>query len=191
MRIFLIAAAFILFALPLRAEESAPLPPVAGFEVERYLGDWMEIASIPAWFQDHCASDTMASYGLDAESGLVTVLNSCRDESGEWDSADGYARFTGPRDEGGLEVTFLSIFGLPIWLISGDYVIVALDEDYGWSAVGHPSRDYAWILARETELPMETLLEIRERFAAAGYDTCRILTSPRKNEEARRPLCEL
>ncbi|MEJ1994659.1 MAG: lipocalin family protein [Limibacillus sp.] len=180
-----------LLAAPAAAEEDAPLKPVSGFDVTRYLGDWHEIASIPAWFQDHCASDTMASYGVEPESGLVTVLNRCRDEAGEWDAADGYARFTGPRDEGGLEVTFLSLFGTPIWLISGDYVVVALDEDYRWSAVGHPSRDYAWILSREPEMAEETIKEIAARFAAVGYDTCEILTSPRKEEEARRPLCEL
>ena len=179
-----------LFGAPAIAEE-APLPPVSGFEVDRYLGLWHEIASIPAWFQEDCVSDTSARYGLEPESGLVTVLNRCREESGEWDEADGFARFTGPRDEGGLEVTFLSIFGLPLWMIAGDYVVVALDEDYHWSAVGHPSRDYAWILARETELPLETLREIEARFAEAGYDTCEILTSPRKDQEARRPLCEL
>jgi apolipoprotein D and lipocalin family protein len=182
---FFLAAAF-----PARSEE-APLTPVAGFEIGRYLGLWHEIASMPAWFQDHCASDTTAQYGLAEEEGLVTVLNACRDEAGVLDSADGYARFTGPSDRGGLEVTFLDIFGEPLWLISGDYVVIALDEDYGWSAVAHPSRDYAWILARDPELPRETVKEIERAFAEAGYDTCAILTSPRKEEEARRPLCEL
>jgi apolipoprotein D and lipocalin family protein len=98
---------------------------------------------------------------------------------------------TGPSDRGGLEVTFVSILGEPLWLLAGDYIVIALDEDYRWSAVAHPSRDYAWILAREPVLPLETIEEIAGAFSAAGYDTCRILMSPQKAQEARRPLCEL
>ena len=188
----LLIAAFIFAAcMPLPGQaDDAPLAPVKGLEVERYLGKWHEIASIPAWFQDHCVSDTSATYGLTEDGETLTVLNACRDEDGEMDSADGYARFTGPRDEGGLEVTFVSILGFPVWLMSGDYVVIALDEDYRWSAVGHPSRDYAWILAREPALPPETLSQIEAAFAGVGYDTCEILMSPRNAEEARQPLCK-
>jgi len=56
--------------------EPPPLATVSGFEVERYLGDWHQIAAIPAWFQDDCAADTMARYAL-AEDGLIAVVNTC------------------------------------------------------------------------------------------------------------------
>lgn len=189
-RAFLLCLFLLTAAFPARSEEP-PLEPISGFDLQRYLGLWHEIASIPSWFQDHCASDTTARYGLAETEGMVTVLNACRDAEGVLDSADGFARFTGPADRGGLEVTFLSVFGEPLWLISGDYVVIALGEDYSWSAVAHPSRDYAWILAREPDLPSETIREITQVFAEAGYDTCAILTTPRIDEEARRPLCEL
>lgn len=32
------------------------------------------------------------------------------------------------------------------WPFSGDYWIVALDENYQWSVVSAPGRDYLWIL---------------------------------------------
>ena len=38
-----------------------------------------------------------------------------------------------------------------IWPFSVDYLIIDLDPDYRWLAVGHPSRDYFWILARERQ----------------------------------------
>lgn len=54
---------------------------------------------------------------------------------------------------------------------------MALDPDYRWSVVGHPSRDYAWILSRTPSLPTDTLRQLRERLSAVGYDTCRLIVT--------------
>lgn len=168
-----------------------PLEPVAGFAVERYLGTWHEIASIPAWFQRDCAADTTATYGPAPEDpAWIAVRNACRTAGGEEKVAIGRARFTGPADRGALEVTFLEPLGFRLWAAAGDYVVIALDPDYRWSLVGHPSRDYAWILAREPDLPDATLIALRGRLEAAGYDPCRLVLTgagPRRG----RSLCDL
>ena len=49
-------------------------------------------------------------------------------------------------------MAFFEVGGHWLWPIAGDYDVMALDPDYRWSLVGHPSRDYAWILAREPQL---------------------------------------
>lgn len=174
------------FAAPVLAAEVAP---VTGFDAARYLGRWHEIASIPAWFQRDCASDTSATYTLTPE-GELEVLNACRTAEGTMKEAEGRARFTQTPDVGALEVAFFSLFGQWIWPFAGDYVVIALDPAYRWSAVGHPSRDYGWILARETTLDTATLREIAGRFEAAGYDPCALLMASEAPGVARRPLCE-
>jgi apolipoprotein D and lipocalin family protein len=166
------------------------LTPVGDFSVERYLGTWHEIASIPAWFQDQCVAGTTATYTPAEAPGEIVVLNACDTAAGARDRALGRARFTGPTDEAALQVTFLSLLGRPLWFTAGDYVVIALDADYRWSAVAHPSRDFAWILAREPDLDRSVLARIERAYAAAGYDTCRLLMSPRQSGEPRRPLCE-
>lgn len=168
-----------------------PLEPVAGFTVERYLGTWHEIASIPAWFQRDCAADTTATYGPAPEDpAWIAVRNACRTASGEEKVAIGRARFTAPPDRGGLEVTFLQPLGFWLWALAGDYVVIALDRDYRWSLVGHPSRDYAWILARAPELADATLIELRGRLEAVGYDPCRLLVTAAGPSRGR-SLCDL
>jgi apolipoprotein D and lipocalin family protein len=159
------------------------LEHVDDFDLDRYLGTWHQVATIPAWFQDQCVGDAQADYALDADHpGLVTVTNSCRVESGATDVAEGRARFVGPPAEGQLEVTFLSLFGHWIWPVPGGYVVVELDPDYRWVLVGHPSRDYAWILARDRTLPDATLVRLRETLERNGYDSCRLLlTEPGRN----------
>lgn len=168
---------------------AAEVTPATGFDAARYLGRWHEVASIPAWFQRDCASDTTATYAL-APEGEIDVLNACRTADGTMKQAEGRARFTRGPDVGALEVAFFSILGLWVWPFAGDYVVIALDPEYRWSAVAHPSRDYGWILARESSLDVETLREIAGHFEAAGYDACALLMAAEAPGGARRPLCE-
>lgn len=176
---------------PGRADESGDVRPVTGLEVERYLGLWHEIAVIPNWFQEDCAAGTTATYGLAEDMAGITVLNSCLGEDGSRITAEGRARFTGPSDEGALEVTFVSLLGFWLWPLSGDYIVLALDPEYRWTAIGHPSREYGWILAREERLAPDVLKVVASRFQEAGYDTCTLLMSPREVGDPRTPLCEV
>ncbi len=178
-------------ASPGLAEEPAGVQPVSGFEVERYLGLWHEIAVIPNTFQADCVAGTTATYAPAGDVDGIEVVNSCLEADGVRTTAEGRARFTGSSERGALEVTFVSLLGNWIWLVSGDYIVIALDPDYRWTAIGHPSRDYGWILARDESLPPETLAAIRARFETAGYDPCALLLSPRSVGDPRTPLCEL
>ncbi len=179
-----------LVALVVLAGPAQALEPVRGFEVERYLGTWHQIATIPAWFQRQCAYGAGALYTPAEKPGRVGVLNSCRTEAGELDRVYGEARFIGATDVGALEVTFLRLFGAYRWFAAGEYLILALDPDYRWSAVGHPSLDFAWILARDTSLSPETLATIEAAYASAGYDTCRLILSAQRPGDFEQPLCQ-
>ena len=37
---------------------------VSEFEVRRYLGQWHQVAAIPAWFQSDCVAHTTANYAI-------------------------------------------------------------------------------------------------------------------------------
>ncbi len=176
---------------PARADAPGDVRPVSGFEVDRYLGLWHEIAIIPNQFQEDCVAGTTATYGLAEDIDGITVLNNCLEADGSRSAAEGRARFTGAPDEGALEVAFVSLLGFWLWPLSGDYIVFALDPDYRWAAIGHPSRDYGWILAREERLEPEVLKGIGSRFREAGYDTCALVLSPRVPGDPRTPLCEL
>lgn len=183
---FLGALALMTTTMPAAAQE---VRPVEDFDASRYLGTWHQIAAIPAWFQDQCAVDVTATYNGDDVEGRIRVLNACRTADGTLDQAIGRARFTESPDIGALEVTFVRLFGAWRWFAAGDYVVIALDEDYRWSAVAHPSRDYAWILARERTLDDTTLRAIEATYARAGYDTCRLLRTPLEPGDPATPLC--
>jgi apolipoprotein D and lipocalin family protein len=102
--------------------------------------------------------------------GDIDVLNRCRKGSldGEEKSALGRARVVDHSTNAKLEVSFFR----PFW---GDYWIIDLAEDYSYAVVGHPGRDYLWILARTPTMTEATYLGIVARLQAQGYETSRLV----------------
>lgn len=148
-----------------------PLPTVGAVDLSRYAGRWYEIASYPAWFQRRCAGGTTADYTPQAD-GSIRVVNRCRERSGRTVETVGRATVVPGSANAKLRVSF----GVPF--VTGDYWIIGLDRNYRWAFVGHPSRQYLWILARDPQLPPATLRQIKELAAALGYDPARLRFTP-------------
>lgn len=144
-----------------------PLATVAHVDLARYSGTWFEIASFPQRFQAGCVA-SRADY-TQAADGTVTVVNRCRDRrlDGPERTVTGTARVVDPATNAKLAVTFQ-------WPFRGDYWIVDLDPDYRWAVVGHPSRDYLWILSRTPHLDGPTYTAILGRLQQQGYETARL-----------------
>jgi apolipoprotein D and lipocalin family protein len=156
----------ILFSVVMFAQQNPPTT-VKHVDLKKYAGLWYEVAKIPNSFQDHCVKGTTAKYIL-MEDGEIKVINSCIDEDGEVDDADGLARIVDKKTNAKLEVSFFSIFGWrPIW---GDYWIIGLDENYQWAIVGTPSRKYGWVLSRTSKLDETTMNNIFNIIKNQGYD---------------------
>jgi apolipoprotein D and lipocalin family protein len=160
---------------------------VSNFEVKRYLGEWHQVAAIPAWFQSDCVANTAADYAL-GEDGLIEVVNSCETADGTRKNAEARGRFLNDPSDGRLEVTFVEVAGLWVWPAAGNYWIIGLDPQYRWAVVGQPSREFAWILARSRTLDAQTLRDIQHILEREAYDTCDLLlTVP--NQQGR--LCDV
>jgi len=152
-----------------------PPETVPRVDLNRYLGSWYEIASVPNRFQKHCRANTIARYAR-LEDGRIEVINSCRDASGATDIAQGVARIVDNRSNAKLEVSFVSLFG---WrLFWGDYWILGLAPDYNYAIVGTPDRRYGWILSRTPALNAESRERIDARLRAAGYDPSAFVDTP-------------
>ena len=142
------------------ASAQPPLHVVDDVDLDRYLGRWYEIASFPQWFQRGCVAST-ATYSRRPD-GRIDVVNECRDGSfdGELRRAEGIAWVTSEEESlAKLKVQFF-------WPFRGDYWIVDLDPDYRYAAVGHPSRDYLWILARTPTLDPIVYRALSDRLEA-------------------------
>ena len=157
----------ILFSAVMFAQQN-PLKTVKFVDLKKYAGLWYEYAKIPNSFQDQCVKGTTAKYIL-MEDGEIKVINSCIDEDGEIDDADGLARIVDKKSNAKLEVSFFSIFGWrPIW---GDYWIIGLDETYQCAPFGTPSRKHGWALSRTSTLDDMTKDKIFSILKEQGYNT--------------------
>lgn len=145
-----------------------PLETVPRVDLDRYLGTWYEIARYPHRFQAGCVG-SMATYSA-LPDGRIRVENQCREGAldGPVRRATGVA-WAAANDPSNarLEVQFL-------WPFRGDYWIIALDPDYRYAVVGHPSREYLWILARTPQLDPELYQRLLGMIAAHGYDLRRL-----------------
>jgi len=135
-------------------------------DLSRYMGRWFAIASIPTTFERQCVEGTTADYRL-LENGKVEVVNTCFDARGRESRVVGRAWVPDAGAPGRLKVSFVGFLGL--WLFAADYWIVDLDPGYRYAVVGHPTREFGWILSRTPTLPAGTLDCIFFRLEDQGY----------------------
>jgi apolipoprotein D and lipocalin family protein len=158
--------------------EPAPdLATVAHVDLARYQGTWHEIARLPMWFQRGCVHST-ASYTLEP-AGTVRVVNRCTTAEGAEKTAQGRAYVTDAATNARLEVEFDSWFSrLFPGVARGAYWVIYLEPDYSIAVVGHPSREYLWILAREPGLPEDRYQALVAFAAGLGFPTDELVRAP-------------
>jgi apolipoprotein D and lipocalin family protein len=147
--------------------EDKPLAVVDHVDLERYLGTWYEIATIPQRFQKGCVGVT-ATYSFRPD-GKIRVINRCRKETldGKLREVEGKAWVVDKTTNAKLKVQFF-------WPFSGAYWIIELDPDYRWAVVGHPNRNYLWILSRTPQMGQSLYDDLIDRIGNKGYDIARI-----------------
>lgn len=144
------------------------IEPVKGFEADRYLGKWYEIARLDHSFERGLTRVT-AEYSLNSD-GSIRVINRGYDEkSGKWKEAVGKAFFVKDNKTGFLKVSFFGPF-------YGSYVIFGLDKDhYQYSFVSGPDRDYLWLLSRTPGISNETKERFINEASRIGFDTRKLI----------------
>ncbi len=146
---------------------------VESVDLNRYAGEWFEIARFPNRFQRKCDGDVRASYARRAD-GRIDVVNRCRTANGQTE-ARGVARIVDEQTHAKLKVRFA-----PAWLswlppVWGDYWIIGLAPDYSWAVVGSPGREYLWILARAPRLGADSIAAARRAAQDNGFDVGRLV----------------
>jgi apolipoprotein D and lipocalin family protein len=140
--------------------QSEPLE-VARVDLSRMQGRWFEIAKLPRPSQAGCTGTT-ASYELKSKTELL-VVNECHEGSLQGPLKRVAARAVA--NDAAVPAKLSLDFGFAY----GDYWIIEVGEDYEYAVVGHPTRDYLWILSRERTLPQTQLDGVLERARERGF----------------------
>ena len=138
--------------------------PVTGFELDRYLGKWYEIARLDHSFERGLRQVT-AEYGLRDDGGVSVVNRGFSAADNEWDEAEGKAYFVNSDSEGHLKVSFFGPF-------YGAYVVFALDhENYQYAFVSGPNTKYLWLLSRTPSVESAVIDKFVAMAKERGFDT--------------------
>ena len=138
--------------------------PVSGFELDRYLGKWYEIARLDHSFEEGLSAVT-ADYSL-LEDGRVKVINrGYNAEKDQWEEAEGKAKFVDNADTAHLKVSFFGPF-------YGSYIVFGLDKhDYQYAFVAGPNHGYLWLLARTPEVSDDVIARFINEASQRGFET--------------------
>jgi apolipoprotein D and lipocalin family protein len=142
--------------------------PVDGFEIDRYLGTWYEIARLDHPFEKGLDNVT-ANYALRKDGGIDVINRGYSAKDKEWNEAQGKAYFVDDRDKGHLKVSFFGPF-------YSSYVIFELDKaDYQYAFVSGYNRDYLWLLARQPDVDKAVIERFIDHSRLLGFATDKII----------------
>ncbi|MFK8030355.1 MAG: lipocalin family protein [Gammaproteobacteria bacterium] len=133
------------------------------FELDRYLGQWYEIARLDHRFE-RGLTHVQAEYSLREDGGVRVVNKGFDTQKDEWSVAEGKAYFIDKPTEGRLKVSFFGPF-------YGAYNIIELDKkDYRYALIIGPSTKYLWILARQPNLDAAIVDQLVAKASRLGFD---------------------
>jgi apolipoprotein D and lipocalin family protein len=157
-------------SVPLGCHTEPSLDVAQNVDLSRFQGKWYEIARLPRTTQTDCHGTT-AFYTQNPD-GTLSLVNQCNvgGPLGPLSTVSMTATVTNPTEPAKLA---LSVGGF-----SGDYWILEVGPSYEYAVVGHPSREYLWILSRTATLDAPTMQGVIARAASNEFDTSRLEYTP-------------
>ena len=172
------AVLMIVVAILAGCQTPQPIPTVASVDIERFMGDWYVIASIPTSFEKE-AYNALENYRLNKDGTVATRFTFNK------------GGFDGPQKEYNprafiQEGTGNAVWGMQfIWPFKAEYRIIYLTEDYSQTVIGRSKRDYVWVMARTPSIPEEDYAMILELLTRVGYDVGQLQIVPQQSEAQR------
>lgn len=159
---------FLLFFFSSLVRNQQDLPVVSDFQVDKYLGHWYLIASIPKPFDFYCiCSET--TYTIDpTNSSKVNFDEACR-ASFTWAPVIHSKSYAEIDSENNAKWTNVNTI-IGSLTAKADYYIFDLDSGYQWAAVGARDRASLYILAREKTLDQTVYADILQKSTNLGFD---------------------
>jgi len=144
-----------------------PLDTVSNVELKRFQGRWYEIAKLPRPTQADCHG-TIAVY-TQTSSTTMNLVHQCNlgSLSGPLHESAADGVVNDPSVASKLSVNFGGGF-------YGDYWIIDLGENYEYAVVGHPTRQFLWIISRTPSIESSVLDPIIQRAKDKGFDTSKL-----------------
>jgi len=148
-----------------------PIQTVDRMDLERFMGAWYVLASIPTPFET-AVYNGIETYRL-AEDG--TVATTFTFNKGGFDGPRKIYRARGFVRDAQAQTVWDMQF---VWPFKAEYRVVYLDAGYAQAVIGRTKRDYVWIMAREPDIADADYARILKFLEAQGYDLGKLVKVP-------------
>ena len=142
------------------------------------MGDWYVIGHIPNALERGKVG-TLDRYRLRADG---KIDNSYLFRKGSLDAPleewKGIAWVKNHQTNAEWRVQFLWPFRVP-------FLVVELDPDYQWAAIGYPDRKLGWVLSRSPVMSDATYQHVLSRLEAKGYDVTKFAKVPQRTDSPK------
>ena len=177
------AALLMTIAGAARAQSATALPSV---DLKRFSGSWYEIARLPTKREKGCIADVVDLIAEGDKRDQYQLVNSCKAKNDYTDVTNADMKAEKNSGGGKLKITY-------IWPFSDKAWVLALGNDYEWVLIGSPNHKVLRVLSRTREMAPEVLATIKQKGAAEGYATDKLMMtlqtgrSPLQNGSAAKP----
>jgi apolipoprotein D and lipocalin family protein len=139
---------------------------VDGFDKERYMGKWKEIARLPNLIERDLR-DLTEEYSLNNDGTVKVITRAFNPVKNKPIEATGTIKFKGPETRGQLSVAYF----VPVYL---DYNVLDIDDSYRYALVSGSSMNYLWLLSRESSMPEEMKRRFLDKATSIGFDISKL-----------------
>lgn len=162
MRLLKILSVMIFGILTVSCQSARPIYTVEKVDLERFMGDWYVIASIPTFIEKD-AYNAVESYRLEKDGTVATTFT--------FNKAGFDGKFKTYKAKGFVvENSGGAVWKMQfVWPFKAEYRIIYLTEDYQQTVIGRTKRDYAWIMAREPMISEKDFKKIKNLLLGQGY----------------------
>ncbi len=161
--------------LMLSACASTPMVPTAEkVDLQRFMTKWYVLAGRFTPFEKE-PHNAVESYTWNAEKKQIDIAFDYRQGS-----------LTGEKraipQTGWVENAFTGAHWKvsPWWPLKFDYLILAVADDYSWTAIGVPSQKYLWIMAQDWRNPEATIEKAVKVLKAQNYNVDNMVRVPQQ-----------
>jgi apolipoprotein D and lipocalin family protein len=153
-----------------------PLKTVDSVDVKSFMGKWYVIANIPT-FIEKGAHNAIETYTWNEKENRIDVSFKFNQ-----DNFDGPEK-SYPQKAFIYDTKTNAEWRIqPFWPLKLPYLVIDLAQDYSYTVIAVPNRNYVWIMARTPTMPEATYQSILEKLRQMSFDLKLLQKVPQKSE---------
>jgi apolipoprotein D and lipocalin family protein len=158
------------------SKDLKPLKTVESVDLNRFMGKWYVIANIPT-FIEKGAHNAIETYTWNEKENRIDVSFKFNQDSfdGKEKSYPQKAFIYDTKTNAEWRIQ-------PFWPLKFSYLVIDLAQDYSYTVIAVPNRNYVWIMARTPTMPEATYQSILEKLRQMSFDLKLLQKVPQKTE---------